>query len=131
MNNSEAGEEIYEIGETVVQNLEKGQLNGIVRSKMYFGSHVDVEYAQGSYLDIKKRLYYANRLQMFPNPFIQQVFAYGVGQSVNSWYAYFIVEKTSGNLRNEIYKTRWHHPRKKVQLVIAICKALDFLHRNR
>jgi hypothetical protein len=68
---------------------------------------------------------------MFPNPYIQQVFAYGVGHNMSVWWAYFIISKTTENLRDSIHNTCWHLPRKKIQLIAEICKALEFLHRNR
>lgn len=61
---------------------------------------------------------------MFPNPYIQQVFAYGIGHSMSSWWAYFIIGRTNGSLRESISSTYWQQPRRKVQLVLEICKAL-------
>lgn len=68
---------------------------------------------------------------MFPNPYIQQVFAYGIGHNMGSWWAYFITGRTTQNLREAINSTYWQQPRRKVLLVLEICKAVEFLHRNR
>lgn len=52
-----------------------------------------IEKFEGSYLAMKKKLYYTNRLQLTSSSHIQQVYAYSmIEKHLNRWVLYFVTD---------------------------------------
>jgi len=75
-------------------NLTVAELDRVNKRKTFVGTRVHIENFEGNYLTMKKKLYYANRLQQCSNPQVQSVYAYSMveGQS-NKWKLALVTDR--------------------------------------
>lgn len=81
---------------------------------------------------MKKKLYYANRLQQCCNPQMQVIYAYSMieGQG-NKWKLSIISDRHYQKL-SDLWDSIWFHGFKtKIRVFISIAKALLNLHKCR
>ncbi len=101
LNTTAAEEEMFEVSEVTLTNLSEKDVEKLHKKKMFAGSYVHVERYTGSYLSMKKRLYYANRLQMTSNPAIQPIYAYSMVEiNLNEWSLCFVTDRKYKKLRD-------------------------------
>ena len=99
---------------------------------MYIGCKVHVEAMEGSYLNMKKKLYYANRFQLNSNPHIQQIYAYSmVEKNMNRWKISFIADQNYTRLSETIGTVAMHSVKAKIEVLVKVARALLELHRTR
>ena len=81
---------------------------------------------------MKKKLYYANRLQLSSNPLVQPVFAYSmVEKQANKWKLSLVTDRIYQRL-SDLWDSVWFHSFKmKIEIFIQIAKALILLHKDR
>lgn len=81
---------------------------------------------------MKKKLYYANRLQLNSNPQLQPIYAYSMQEKhLNRWKLSFITDKSYVKLSDMIGTVALHSSRAKVEVLVKTAKALLELHNNR
>jgi|JI10StandDraft_1071094.scaffolds.fasta_scaffold54873_2 hypothetical protein len=69
---------MFEVSEVTLVNLTPAELDKVSKRRNFAGTRVFVESFEGNYLSMKKKLYYANRLQQCCNPQMQPVYAYSM-----------------------------------------------------
>jgi hypothetical protein len=81
---------------------------------------------------MKKKLYYANRLQQCASPQIQPVYAYSMVEGLsNKWRLSLVTDRRYERLK-DLWDSVWFHSFKmKIEVFIQIGNALLWLHRNR
>ena len=102
----------------------------ICRKKKYCGSKVCVQKFEGSYLAMKKKLYYTNRLQLTSSSHIQQVYAYSmIEKNLNRWVLYFVTDHQYKTIE-QIFRQHWVNFKTKIEILLKIGKAISQLHRH-
>lgn len=56
--------------------MNSGQLESVKQRGLFEGCAVKIEKYEGTYSSLLKKLYYANRLQLTANPYMQPIYAY-------------------------------------------------------
>lgn len=123
---------MFQVSQVNLVNLSNLQMDEVLKRKMYIGCRVHVQTLEGNYLAMKKKLYYANRLQLGPNPYIQPIYAYSMVQKhMNRWSLSLITDKRYTRL-SELKGTLYLHSAKsKIEVLVKVGKALLQLHKNR
>jgi subtilase family serine protease len=84
-------------------------LEKVQRRKTFAGSKIFVQSCEGNYLSMKKKLYYANRLQLSSNPHIQPLYAYSMNEKqANRWKLSLITDRAYQNLA-DLWDSQWFH----------------------
>lgn len=66
------------MSDSIIANLQQAQLETVKQRGLYEGCLVKLEKYEGSYSSLVKKLYYANRLQLTANPYMQPIYAYNM-----------------------------------------------------
>ena len=66
------------MSESILVNLQLEQMITVREKKLYEGCLVYVQKQEGTYSFLLKKLYYANRLQLTANPYMQPIYAYNM-----------------------------------------------------
>jgi hypothetical protein len=64
------------MSDSIMMKLTSNQMEQIRAQRLYEGCLVSIERYEGTYSAMTKKLYYINRLQLTPNPYVQPVYAY-------------------------------------------------------
>jgi len=83
-----------------MNKLNNKQIESVITKRLYEGSRVSSERYEGTYLSMTKKLYYANRLQLTANPYLQPIYAYSMEERTpNHWRLTLVTDKTYRRLR--------------------------------
>ena len=103
----------------------------IRKRQMYEGSLVSTEKYEGTYTSISKKLYYANRLQLTANPYIQPIYAYSmVEKTPYQWTLTLITDKKYKRLSELRGNPKLSSGKQKIELLVKIARGLWVLHKN-
>lgn len=85
---------MFEVSEVILVNLAPADLDKVTKRRTFAGTQIHVQSFEGNYLSMKKKLYYANRLQLCSNPYIQSVYAYSmVEKQANQWKLSLVTDR--------------------------------------
>lgn len=92
---------------------------------------MSLERYEGSYSSLLKKLYYANRLQLTANPFLQPVYGYNMMEkNAYGWCLTLITDQKYRTLK-EVINGQWlANYRNKIEVLLKVGKALLLLHNN-
>lgn len=123
---------MFEVSEVNLVNLLPSQLEEVLKSRIYIGCRVHVETLEGSYLTMKKKLYYSNRLQLNSSPHIQPIYAYSmIEKHMNRWQLSFVTDRSYIRLSDSLSTVTMHSAYTKISILVRIARALHELHQTR
>lgn len=123
---------MFEVNEVTLVNLTPAELDKVSKRRTFAGTCIHVQSFEGNYLSMKKKLYYANRLQLCSNPQVQPVYAYSmVEKQANKWKLSLVTDRAYQRL-SDLWDSVWFQSFKmKIWVFIQIAKALILLHKDR
>lgn len=124
-------EQLFQMSESILNNLQSSQLESIKQRGLYEGCLVSIQKYEGTYSSLLKKLYYANRLQLTANPYMQPIYAYNMMQKTPySWCLTLLTDQKYRSLK-QISRSQWIlNYRNKIEVLLKIGKALLLLHNN-
>ena len=66
------------MSESIMMKLSNEQMQQVKEHNLYLGCKVSTVKYEGTYSAMKKKLYFANRLQLTANPYMQPIYAYSM-----------------------------------------------------
>lgn len=119
------------MSESIIAKLSHQQMEEVRRRGLFEGTYVSIEHFEGTYLAMTKKLYYANRLQLTPNPYMQPIYAYAmVERSPYRWTLSLITDRPYRPLGQLENSPELASPLAKVGILKKVGRALLALHSN-
>ena len=98
---------------------------------LFEGCAVKTEKYEGTYASLLKKLYYANRLQLTANPYMQPIYAYHMMEKTPYHWALTLITDQKYRSLKSISRSQWlMNYRNKIELLVKVGKALRTLHKN-
>ena len=119
------------MSESILVNLQQDQMNVVRQKQLYEGCLISIQKYEGTYSSLLKKLYYANRLQLTANPYMQPVYAYNMMEKTPYHWALTLLTDQKYRTLREVTRTQWILSyRNKIEVLVKVGRALLILHKN-